>query len=120
MGCWEAKQFTGQDMNNAPKYKALYDYASSHTTGNYLKKNNRSEIIIYPNPIQSKLNIECYGTELRQIALLNSAGKIMIQKEISYPARILDISTNAIASGCYILHILTKDNVVHNKLIIKQ
>ena len=118
-GCWGAKEFTGQDMNNAPKYKALFDYAANNPTGYYDIKTETDNVRIYPNPFDSKIYIQSNTNDLQNIALLSSTGEKIFYREINHPTTIFDVSVMDIASGYYILKIATKDNLVQNKIVIK-
>ncbi|WP_299779868.1 endonuclease [uncultured Formosa sp.] len=74
-----------------------------------------SSIKVYPNPVNSTLNIALPNGEATQISIYNMLGKLVISKTIQANT---SIDTKNLQSGVYILR-MTQDNATISKKLIK-
>jgi len=117
--CWGAKEFTGQNIENAPKYRALFNYAKNNTTGNEIKKIELNNIIVYPNPVDSWITIQSSLSEISEVKLLSCSGRILFQKRSGNPVKLMNISTLNVQSGLYFLEIATTKGLTIEKVLFR-
>jgi len=76
----------------------------------------QNELMIYPNPASSQLEIEGI-TESGIVKVYDLAGKLLLQEKISKEENQLQVSS--IQPGNYILQIVTPSSVISKKIIIQ-
>lgn len=74
-------------------------------------------IIIYPNPVLSKLTIECYDENFCSVFILNSHGSLIKQEKITGKKHQIDFSS--FPGGVYILEFVSQGNRTKRFKIIK-
>ena len=82
--------------------------------------NNNNGIIIYPNPAKDYItieNIEC-STEHITINIYDTQGKLVLS-EIKPMATTYTLNTTSLHSGVYYVNILSNNQTISHKLIIK-
>lgn len=68
-------------------------YTSNYSTGIYAKENSFKNLLLYPNPFTSELNINFQGIDNPyQTTIYNSTGEVIFSKEFSNNNIILDVS----------------------------
>jgi hypothetical protein len=117
--CWGAKAFTGQDMQFAPKYRALFDYAKSKSTGINIEKNSENEIRVYPNPFDSELTIKSGTNSISEISLITETGSKLLSRKTDAASQSFVLSTAEFAEGFYVLQITTTNDLIQKKVLIK-
>ena len=76
-----------------------------------------SELITYPNPFNSELNITVSISQLLEIFIISMEGKILLQQ--TSQGNEIEINTSFLNSGIYILKIEAKNGEDHYCKIIK-
>jgi xyloglucan-specific exo-beta-1,4-glucanase len=76
-----------------------------------------SKIRIYPNPAQDIINIQLgkAGNRIYKIAVIDLAGRIMLQKEVKAPSNVV-IPISQLQSGIYLIR-LTGDKIMTFKIV---
>jgi len=111
--------------------RAILGYTELETVNNKNLASNSDEIegtetsgtiVIYPNPTSDELFILFDGYENGQhvdVELYNMLGTLMLNKQIVSSTEALNISTEKIPGGCYILILKTASNALYkNHLVI--
>jgi predicted outer membrane repeat protein len=75
------------------------------------------EILIYPNPSKDHINIRSVK-ELNSVKIINLAGEIVLDQMVSNGSEQIDITS--LESGIYFVNLLTDQNMVAVKKIIKK
>jgi hypothetical protein len=117
--CWGAKEYTGQNMQFAPKYRALFDYAMSKSTGNNIQINSENEIKVYPNPFDSELTIKSGANAICEVALFTSTGSKLLTKKADAALQCFVLSTAGFDEGLYLLQIKTANDLILRKVLLK-
>jgi len=76
------------------------------------------QIRVYPNPVSGVINIDS-EKPIKRIALLNTLGAIVSNKEVAYSKQ-ESLSLEGKAAGVYILIIFTENSIPEKTLIIKK
>ena len=76
---------------------------------------NNPEISIYPNPFTNKLIIQTDG-QFEKLRLYSITGNIVIEENIQGQS-IIDINTSDLQRGYYILNLISKNNVISQKVV---
>lgn len=76
---------------------------------------NKNNISIYPNPTQSKITIECVGSE--QIQIVDITGKIVKQFSSEKDQLTIDISNQA--KGIYLVKVFTEKGIRSQKIVLE-
>ena len=90
--------------------QSTYDYCDNSWTGPILSRKLEDNIVVYPNPVGDKININ----KNVDINVFNYIGDMIISKQ---NINVLDVSK--ISSGMYMLQITYKNKTI-NKRIIKE
>ena len=103
---------------------------SQNTAGNYAGWNNLdseenaiiSEVKIYPNPTKdNQLTVEFNKREIKEISLVNIAGKEVLLKSYQFPENKKLVQLNDIPNGIYFMKIkTTEDKIVIKKLMVSK
>ncbi len=83
---------------------------------------DKNDIIIYPNPVKDRLNIEYDAIDKKEVKvkIYNTLGYEIYEKYFDKPESKIQIQFNhQIPPGVYILNLYTKDNI-RSKLFIKK
>jgi hypothetical protein len=78
-------------------------------------KSNNTDIIIYPNPAKSTLNIITNDIETIDMRIISMSGKLVKTIKLSTESKTIDISQ--LRTGIYILGIKQNDIIIYKKLI---
>ena len=79
------------------------------------KPGNRM-IEIFPNPVVNELFIRSNGESIQRIKIFDVSGKLLLERDnFSEPS----INVTALQTGTYVIHIITKEEIVINKFIKK-
>lgn len=81
--------------------------------GTYVEEIDETSAMIYPNPTQNELHIECEG--MRMLTIMTLGGQII--DEISVDDDCFTIDMEGYVSGVYFLRITTQENTFVNKVI---
>jgi len=73
----------------------------------FIDVNKNNEIKLFPNPSPEKITIELEGIEAMDVSLLNSQGKILLQKSGQFDE--FDINLTSYTTGTYFLRIITSE-----------
>ncbi len=73
----------------------------------FIDVNKNNEIKLFPNPSSEKITIELEGIEAMDVSLLNSQGKILLQKSGQFDK--YDINLTSYTAGIYFLRIITSE-----------
>ena len=73
----------------------------------FIDVNKNNEIKLFPNPSSDKITIELEGIEAMDVSLLNSQGKILLQKSGQFDE--YDINLTSYTAGIYFLRIITSE-----------
>jgi hypothetical protein len=87
------------------------------TTASGISNPAYQEFIIGPNPCADFLEIKYYSNEEKQISIIDMTGKVCLEEVKS--GNNIQISTNDIASGLYILKSQSKTTNYQSKLFYK-
>jgi hypothetical protein len=117
--CWGAKEFTGQNMQLAPKFRALYDYAQSKPTGNNIQIKSENEIRVYPNPIDSELTIKSGANAICEVSLFTSTGSKLLTRKSDIDSQSFVLSTEGFVEGLYLLQIKTANDLIQKKVLVR-
>ncbi len=82
-------------------------------TGDVPNLNNQLDVVIYPNPANSIINIE--GSNIEKIEIANIQGQVIRNISLLNKNSIIDISE--LANGVYTLKIQTKNALVMKKIL---
>ncbi len=86
-------------------------------------KKTEQEIMIYPNPVSSILNIALTSSAvpLKSITIMNADGRKVLQKEVDNKTGVavyeLDVST--LSGGIYYLQLKSKDATINRKILVR-
>lgn len=80
--------------------------------------NNNNDFFVYPNPINSMISISSVNKYIKEITIYSIEGKFIRQYSINQNQSELDLSY--LKSGMYQLQILSGDNEIYRKKIIKK
>jgi hypothetical protein len=75
------------------------------------------EIVVYPNPAKSTLNITC--NKIKQITVVDALGKTAIQKEAS-SVNNMQLNIEKLQKGIYLIKVLNSNNKVYTTKFIKE
>lgn len=78
-------------------------------------KNDKSEVVIYPNPANDKLHLEVNGKAVLKIELYDLTGRLILIE-----MNALEINIPELEVGCYVVKIFTKDTIETKKIIISR
>ena len=87
------------------------------TVSTYPLSNNEDQFAIYPNPVQSKLNLKTSGLTVDNVKVFSAFG--MLVKETSSLQNGDSIDVSRLASGTYFIRIVSGDITVTKKFIKK-
>ena len=73
----------------------------------FIDVNKQNEIKLFPNPSSDKITIELECIEAMDVSLLNSQGKILLQKSGQFDE--YDINLTSYTAGIYFLRIITSE-----------
>ena len=73
----------------------------------FIDVNKNNEIKLFPNPSSEKITIDLEGIEAMDVSLLNSQGKILLQKSGQFDE--YDINLTSYTAGIYFLRIITSE-----------
>lgn len=76
------------------------------------------EIKLFPNPVNSQLNLSSKGIMEGDIIIYNNIGKIVIQQKVNDYQKV--IQTDELKNGLYLLKVVEKDGTEHHFKLIKQ
>jgi hypothetical protein len=88
------------------------------TTASGISNPSYQEFIFGPNPCSDFLEIKYYSNEEKQVAIIDMTGKICLQEVKA--GNNIQISTNDIASGLYLLKSQSKTTNYQSKLFYKK
>jgi len=88
--------------------QSTYDYCNNDWTGPVLSRILEENLIIYPNPVDNKININKFV----DVWINNIIGDIIISKT---KTNVLDVSK--LNPGIYILHIEYNNKIINKKII---
>ncbi len=85
-----------------------------------LNENNRYELNIYPNPVETgKVTLEMNSGEISEIRLIDIAGKEVLQRKVEFGNSKYLLPLNEIRNGIYFVRVKTSENkVVVKKLVV--
>lgn len=75
------------------------------------------QVLIYPNPVQSVLNIES-DNEFNSIQVLDLAGRLVYNKELLAPESRLSVELK-LSEGIYFLKLLSNEQVINAKFVVE-
>jgi hypothetical protein len=84
------------------------------------ESNQLSQIRVYPNPAKEELNLVIENNEIgigTHIELVNSAGSMVLQKDIRQKHTKLDVSK--LHPGVYVLKIIQNGNITFRKVVVQ-
>ncbi len=107
------------DNNACASLPALVNVIVASCTGIYFNSIDNQSVLVYPNPANEILNIEC-GTlnDNAKIEIINSLGQVVYQSTITNPQS--QINIEHISKGIYLIQIENKSKVVARSKLIKQ
>lgn len=118
-GCWGAKDFTGQDMEYAPKYRALYNYAENHPTSIRSNNSKNQNLKIYPVPLKEQLTVQLETPEINSVSIYSVFGEKINEIRSEFPLSKMNIKTENLSPGFYILSVTTTNNLFIREVISK-
>ncbi len=80
-------------------------------------ENKDDNITLYPNPANTFVNVNHFGTNLKSITITNSQGKI-VHSISAFNGEVERINTTDLAQGIYFVRIETENQAILNKKII--
>ncbi|MEO0470268.1 MAG: T9SS type A sorting domain-containing protein, partial [Bacteroidota bacterium] len=101
-GCWGAKEFTGQAISQAHKYRAMKDWMDNNSS-------RKSQVTVelaapfYPNPTTGALNIELSHAQSVDIEVYNLSGQKIMDRQME--GRLLKLDLSHLSNGMYILSV---------------
>ena len=116
--CWGAKQFTGQPMTAAPKYQALYDYAT-RTTSLQDHPLQKATLRPYPNPCGARIWMDLPAAGPGILTVYTSLGQVAMVERVQGVAEPLQLDTKALPTGLYHLHLQLQDGSRHRATFVK-
>jgi len=81
---------------------------------NVIETIEQSGIVIYPNPTDSKLNLDFANNKILQLQISDLTGKVLIKKTTVLQTEIVDVS--GLSAGVYLISILTDKKLVTTKI----
>lgn len=105
--CYENNQ--GKLFQN-PKYSGCYLLQTS------LEERQQQEVVIYPNPVKSTLEIKTEKVGEQTIVLRDYTGKVLLQKIFN---RQVTIDVNQYAKGVYFIQLVNDEKVVQLEKVVK-
>lgn len=98
---------------NYPMTSQEVNAAMAYTSINVLAENKE---LFYPNPASDKIQVNVFG--LQHVEVIDFAGRVLLQKNISQTNQTLDISH--LPAGVYLVKGIDKEAMIHlNKLIVQ-
>lgn len=84
------------------------------------KINSNDDILLYPNPVKSILNVEFNGMDVDYIEIINSLGQMVkgINK-IEKKSKSLAINIESFSQGAYFIKFASTDSIITKKFIVK-
>ena len=84
------------------------------------KNNLENSVMVYPNPANNNANIKWHtDLSVKAIAIYNVQGSMIYHKNISLQGNQMQINTSNFAKGMYFINMLTDQNRIVKKLIVK-
>lgn len=83
-----------------------------------IKNNKQNYINVFPNPFESKLNINSDLFAIKQINITNIAGQTVISSEV-YSSN-TSIDTENLNKGTYLITIILENGSHHNQVLLKE
>ena len=133
-GCWGAKKYTGQPADEAPKYRALLDYANGIRTdvsGSDVRKGttpSNYKLQNYPNPFNGSTTIKLTLNQpaFVDLDIYNLAGRKvrqLMQKNMDAGSHLVhwdavDDQNEPVSSGVYMVRLDNIDDTVIRKLLL--
>jgi hypothetical protein len=81
------------------------------------EQNSNTKIIIYPNPIMNKLNIEVNNKELSEIVLYDITSRKIFHQTFTNS---ISINTGQLSKGIYIYEVRNKNGVIKKGKVVKE
>ena len=75
-----------------------------------------SEINIYPNPAEGKINIELKNDIKGKVVICNQLGQIV--REMKINDKNMTINLDGLSSGIYTVNVMNKKNVVYSEKVV--
>ncbi|WP_282778272.1 T9SS type A sorting domain-containing protein [Phaeodactylibacter xiamenensis] len=116
--CWGSKRFTGQPMADAPKYRALYDYAQS-STGFLDFKREIPGIRAFPNPCREELALDVPAAETGGLVVYNPFGQQVLTTAVNSLTDPLTLDTGALPPGLYYVQLRMQDGTLRRSSFVK-
>jgi hypothetical protein len=76
-----------------------------------------SKLNVFPNPAQEVVNVELPSAGISEVRLLDASGRIVQHQTVNGDLAV--IQRNTLPSGFYLIEVLNKGKVYHQKLIMQ-
>jgi|SRR5690554_3034701 len=76
-------------------------------------------LIAYPNPIDDFLHLEVNASEVEKITVYNGLGQEIKVKKNIVSDKLIQIDFRSVSKGNYVVNIVTTDNKLHTKKVVK-
>lgn len=120
-GAWGVKEYTGQPISEAHKYRALVDWSKANPASmptEVEEQTINSGFTIFPNPSHDIINVSSYDPEIsienNEIIILNSIGEEVVKTE-----KVDRISIDHLSAGIYFLTVRNKEKRFTQKIFIE-
>jgi hypothetical protein len=77
----------------------------------------KAGINIYPNPVESKMNIQSTGEQVKRVVVTDLSGRVCLQKRTDSQSEVLNLST--LNSGIYLIQLETEKGKYTAKIVKK-
>lgn len=107
---------SGRNESNLVYYKkGDEEWGDQMLVSIYDTKSNDTELIVYPNPAKSTINILSSDVETIDLKIISMAGELV--KAIKLRSELKTIDISQLRNGIYILEINKNDKVIYKKII---
>ena len=111
---WNNKVVLPANFNEAGR--ELWFYEPQGLVNGISVTEDKSEVLLFPNPTSNELNIRFTGTENRKLSVTNMNGELMMQKDVAGNRASMAVTT--LSPGNYCLTFSTTSNTVTKRFVI--
>ncbi|MGO4773872.1 leucine-rich repeat domain-containing protein [Flavobacterium sp. W22_SRS_FK3] len=105
-----------EEYKAAAVWQDFYSITGSNTLGT-IDFEAKNDVSLYPNPVDSELFMQLNTADKATIQLIDTTGKVLIQKTVTASENSID--TSNLATGLYFVKVKSSEGIITKKVIKK-
>lgn len=99
---------------------AVLHFAKAETALSTPEVDQDFQVSFYPNPVKDSLNINMGNlkTNLYKVAIVDTKGKVVLEKEFKNPKLIEALQISSLAKGMYLVNLISENKRINKKIVI--